>query len=141
MIDVRNPANTRMLYITAESSKPMEAMAIANEFASVAQKYISDTMETDEPSMMSQALLPQSPVRPRRFMNVCIGFVGGGFIAMFIIAIKYMVDDRIRTVEDIQRYSGLETFAVVPKNDRLSSGINGDADDKMLKPVRKRGKV
>ena len=77
MISISNPSNTRILHITARSVDPHLAAAVANEYASVAKKYISETMLTDEPSVLSQALVPTSPVSPNKMMNIILGFAIG----------------------------------------------------------------
>lgn len=114
MLRVGNPTDTRILTITITSPDPAEATAIANEYANVARLFISETMETEEPNILSVALEPKSPASPNKSLNIILGFMIGALLAVAVFVMKYIMDDRIHTVEDIERYTGLATLAVVP---------------------------
>jgi capsular polysaccharide biosynthesis protein len=121
MIRVTNPANTRILEITAKSPSADEATNLANEYARVAQKYISDTMRADEPSIMSVALKPVQPSSPSLVRNVLLGFVLGALLSFGIVLIRFMLDDRIKTADDILKYASLPTLAVVPIQKKIAA--------------------
>lgn len=127
MISVSNPSDTRILAISITSDDAAEAKAMANEYASVASRYISETMATDQPSILSQALQPTNPVSPRKMLNTALGFILGALVMIAIITVKFILDDKIRTDDDIRKYTGLATLAVVP--------TNGDFKE----PVRSKG--
>ena len=118
MISITNPSDTRILEITITNDDPAEAAAMANEYAAVASRYISDTMVTDEPTVLSQALQPTEPVSPRKVFNTALGFLLGALVMCAIITVQFILDDKIKTAEDIRKYTGMATLAVVP--------INGD---------------
>jgi len=116
-LSVTNSSGTRMLDITFSSPSPAEAASVANEYAKVASNYIKETMSTDKPNIMSVALEPSNPVSPNRVRNVALGFVLGGLLAMAIVVFRFLMDDKIKTAEDIRQYAGLATLAVVPIED------------------------
>lgn len=114
-LSVTNTSNTRMLDITVTSANPEEAAAIANEYAKVASDFIAETMSTDKPNIVSVALVPSNPVSPSMVRNVAIGFLAGAVLAAAIVTIRMLLDDKIKTAEDIRRYTGLVNLAIVPK--------------------------
>ena len=114
MLTITNDTDTRMLDITISSSNPEETAAIANEYAKVASQYIAETMVTDKPSIMSVALVPENPVSPNKTRNIMLGFILGAFLACGYVTIGLLFDDKYKTAEDIRRYTGLTTLAVVP---------------------------
>ena len=118
MISISNPDNTRMLNITARSSNPQEAADVANEFANVVSNYIADTMKTDKPSIMSVALVPTNPDRQRGINPMILGALVGFLIAAAWITIRMLTDDKIKTAEDVMKYTGLTNLAVVPVDHR-----------------------
>lgn len=130
MITISNPNNTRILNITASNSNPQLAASLANEFASVASRYISETMKTDEPSLLSEALVPSKPVTPRKTLNTILGFLVGALLMIAIITVQFIMDDKVKTAEDIRRYADLPTLALVP--------INGSADNRGSKSKNRR---
>lgn len=116
-LSISNPSNTRILYITASSSSPAEATMIANEYAEVARQYISETMSTEIPNLLSVALEPITPVSPQKTRNVLLGLVLGAVVAAGIIVVLFIMDDKIKTSDDIMKYTGIPTLAVVPLMD------------------------
>ncbi|MDO5300536.1 MAG: Wzz/FepE/Etk N-terminal domain-containing protein [Clostridia bacterium] len=117
MLSVVNDSDTRMLDITFTSPSAEEAAAVANEYAKVASQYIADTMSTDKPNMMSVALVPTNPVSPNKTKNIMLGFMLGAVLTCGIITIQMLMDDKYKTAEDIRKYTGLATLAVVPVED------------------------
>lgn len=114
MLSVTNPSNTRILNITVSSGDPLEATQIANSYAAVAKKYISATMATEEPNVLSDALPPVSPVSPNKTRNIVMGFILGVMLGVGVITIQFILDDKIKTSEDILRYASLATLSIVP---------------------------
>ena len=121
MLSVVNASDTRMLDITITSPSPTEAAAIANEYAEVVSQYIADTMATDKPSIMSVALAPTNPVSPNKTRNIMMGFLLGGILAAGIITVRMLINDTYKSAEDIRRYTGLVTLAVIPVEEQEGS--------------------
>lgn len=114
MLEVENPKDTRILTITVKSPDPKEAAAIANEYANVAIKFIAGTMATEEPNVMSVALVPTAPASPSITRNSLLGFIAGLALGLISVTIRFMKDDKIKTSEDVMRYTGMAVLAVVP---------------------------
>lgn len=114
MLSVTNVTDTRMIDITVKSSDPEEAAAIANEYAKVASDFIAETMATDAPNIMSVALVPANPVSPNKTRNVILGFLLGGVLACGCVTVVFLLDDKYKSAEDIRKYTGMVTLAVVP---------------------------
>ena len=116
-LSVTNTTSTRMIDISFTSPDPQEAADVANEYAKVTSSFIAETMSTDKPNIMSVALKPSNPVSPSMTKNVSIGFLAGAFLAAGIVFVQMLLDDKIKTAEDIRRYTGLVNLAIVPKED------------------------
>ena len=114
LLSVKNDAGTRMLDITFTSPSAEEAAAVANEYAKVGSEYIMDTMSTDKPNIMSVALVPANPVSPNKTKNILLGFMLGMVLACGYVTVQMSLDDKYKTAEDIRRYTGLPTLAVIP---------------------------
>lgn len=115
MVSVKNSSDTRMLDIAVSSPSPVEAASIANEYAAVAQKYISDLMATNEPNIVSRALAPANPVSPHKVQSVIIGFILGFLLGAGVVTIRFLADDRIKTADDIRNYLALTNLAAIPQ--------------------------
>lgn len=113
MLTITNPASTRILNITVTSADPQEAADIANAYASVSSDYIAEKMATDKPNVLSMALKPTLPVSPNKTQNIMLGFILGAFIVIGFVVIRFITDDKLKTAEDIRKYTGLATLAMI----------------------------
>lgn len=125
MLTITNDSDTRMLDITVTSPNAEETAAVANEYAKVASQYIADTMSTDKPNIMSVALVPSNPVSPNKTRNIMLGFLLGAFIAGGYVTAAFLMDDKYKTAEDIRKYTGLTTLAIVPIEQTESKKSSG----------------
>lgn len=114
MIEISNPSDTRILYISVTSADPVEAQTLANEYAKVAREFITEKMETREPSMFEEALLPYEPDSPSLTKNTFIGLFLGLVASCGFFVVQFLLDDRIRTSDDIERLTGLITLGMMP---------------------------
>ena len=114
MVSINNPADTRCLNITCHSNDMQEASDLANEFATVAKRQISDIMDTDEPALYENAISNEDPVKPEKLKNMIIGFLLGFIIACGVIIVRYLLNDSLKSEEDIEKFLGLNTLASIP---------------------------
>lgn len=120
LITVTNPEDTRVLYITARHPDAQTAADIANAYAVAAKKFIVQTMNTDEPSTFSIALVPSVSSGNGVTSYVIRGILLGTVLAGGILVLIFLLDSRPKSPEDIMRYANIPTLAVVPANPNLS---------------------
>lgn len=116
-VSISNPTDTRILKITVTDPVPETAQKIANELASVTVEQMAKVMKTDEPSVAEEAQLPKEPVSPSLKKNVMLGAFAGLVIAAGIIIVLYLLNDKIHTEEDIEKYLNITTLGVIPARD------------------------
>ena len=141
MLSVTNTSDTRMLDITVTNPDPEEAAAIANEYADVGAKYISEKMKTDEPTLMSSARVPENPFSPNKAKNILLGFVVGFVLACAVVVVRILLDDTYKTAEDIRKYAGLVVLASVPMAENAQpkeKNVLKRKTQRFMKDVRRR---
>lgn len=114
MLSISNPSGTRILHITITSTNPEEAALIANEYFEVASQYVADVMITDKPTMLSSAQVPTAPVSPSMAKNVVLGALVGFVLACGYLVVKFLLDDKVKSADDITKLTGLPILAEVP---------------------------
>ena len=127
MLTVSNPSDTRLIKITITSEDPELAASLANAYANVGSSYIAESMSTDKPNIMSTARVPQRPISPVLSKNCAIGLLLGAFLMAGIVTVQTLLDDKIKTQDDIRKYVNLTTLAVIPIDDakgKVPSGSN-----------------
>ena len=135
-LSISNPASTHVIYVSYKSPDPAEAKLVADTYAQVAREFIAAKMDMREPNIFEEARLPDRPISPQKTRDVVIGFLLGGLLAVAIITILFLGDDRIRTTEDIQKVGNLPTLGMIPVQD-LSGKQTADKQDSKTRRGRK----
>lgn len=113
-LSVTNPEDTRIINITIEGHDPQQITEIANEFAAVSRARISEVMKTDKPQIWEKATVPEKPIRPSKRKNVMMGFLAGGVLAGLAVVILFLLNDTIKSQDEIEKYLELNLLAVIP---------------------------
>ena len=113
-ITVNNPTDTRILEITATDPDPKMARDISNAMAKATVERISEVMDTEKPNIVEDAVTPTIPSSPSLIKNTAIGALLGALLAIAVIVIRHLMDDTIKTEEDVKKYLELNVLAAVP---------------------------
>lgn len=121
-VNVSSPADTRIVAITVTDTDPATAMKIANAIRESASKHIRNVMDIDAVNVAEMANMPTQKAGPSLVKWTLIGGVLGCVLICSIILISYLLDDTIKTSEDIERYLGLSTLASIPIIESATEG-------------------
>ena len=135
-ITVNNPTNTRFLEITVNSHDAYLSKKIVDELADVSSARMAEVMETQAPNIMDYGQIPNSPSSPSLIKNSIIGAMIGFIIMCGIIVVMYLLNDTIRTTEDIERYLGLNTLGLIPLEEGVSKRRTHGKDSTVKKRFR-----
>lgn len=119
LITVTNPEDTRILYISAVYPDAKMAADIANAYAKAAKEFIINIMRGEEPSDFSIALEPSIARTVSKSRNMIMGFLLGSVLAVGVLTLVFVLDDRPRTPEQISECAGLPTLAVLPSSKEM----------------------
>ena len=133
-------SDTRMIIITVTDEDPQRAQSIADIIFDIASERIVDVIKLDNLAVtrVDDANLPTTPSSPNVTRNTLIGAVAGIFISLVILVILYMLDDTIKTDEDILRYLGYTTLASIPEMDEEDSKKDRKKSKKSSKNTKKK---
>lgn len=140
MIDVNTPTNTRVLEITVSSHDQKQAKEIADKVAEVSADSIGEIMQTEKVTRIDAAQLPEKPVSPNVMKNGIIAGLLGVIIAMAVVIIRFIMNDRINTSEDVEKYLGISTLALIPMSDELDDSKDSPASRKKGNKGKKNSK-
>ncbi len=113
-VSVHTPTDTRIVSITVTDTEPQQAMKIADCIREVAGEHIQNVMDIDAVNVVEEANLPTEKAGPSVAKWTLIGGIIGVFLVCVIVLIHYLLDDTIKTSEDVERYLGLSTLALIP---------------------------
>lgn len=113
-ITIENPADTRILKISVENPDPVMAKDIADAMADATADRVAEVMSTDKPNVVEDAVVAKHPSSPNFMKNVALGGLLAAMAAVAIIIVMLLLDDTIKTEEDVRKYLDMNTLAVIP---------------------------
>lgn len=113
-ITLDNPTDTRILNVSVAYPDAEKAKAIVDELANVASSYIGDKMEVIPPKIIEDGEIPTVQTSPSMSKNTMLGLLAGLILSAGIVVVITIMNDSIKTEDDIEKYLGISTLAVVP---------------------------
>ncbi|MBR1781036.1 MAG: polysaccharide export protein [Oscillospiraceae bacterium] len=129
-INISNPSNSRILSIAVTDPDPVLAANLSNTLADELRARIAEVMNTDEPSTVEKAVIPKRPVSPSVRKNAAIGGLALFLIAAAIIVVRHLLDDTIKTEDDVEKYLNQIVLAVIPVDRSIRKSGRSDHSKK-----------
>lgn len=123
-IDVSVPDSTRVLQISVTHTDPELAAQIANAVREVASTEIQRIMDADAVNLVYAAKIPLQPSSPGTMRYTLIAAILGLLAAIAVLGVLFVLDDAIRTEEDVERYLGIGTLGVIPVSEGLNAQVH-----------------
>lgn len=114
MISVTNKEDTRCLLITATSEDPELACSVANAVTEATASQMASIMKSDPPTTVERAEVESTPVDNGLTKNAAVGAVIGFLIVAILFVVPFLLNDKIKTVEDVERYLETGVLGVIP---------------------------
>ncbi len=113
-VKIANPTETRILEVTVESDSPYKAKKIVDEICTVGTIKITEAMGFEQVRFFERGILNRAPCNQASILlYMIIGFVVM-VLTYSVFLISYILDDKIRTDEDIKNYLGLSILGDIP---------------------------
>lgn len=121
-ITTNNPTSTRILEVTVQMESPQLSKQIADRVCELGQTAISDAMGFNQVNFFEKGTLTRTPCNNINYLvNLIIG-VGVAAAAYIFFLLAYLLDDRIRTAEDIEQCLGLTVLGEIVNTDENQKG-------------------
>lgn len=124
MVTVTNNAGTRLLTIAAQHPDPVIARDVAAAVAEATAIRMADIMKTDPPTTVEWAEISPKPMDNGLKRNVMVGALVGFLITAAAYGIPLLLDDAIRSVEDVERHLGTTVIGIIPTDKRVTKQKN-----------------
>ena len=118
-VTVANTSNTRIITITVKDPNPANAQIIANSIRDAAAIHIKDVTDVEAVNVADEANLPEKPCEPSIPKWTLIAAMIGIILSASIIIMQYLLDDTIKSSEDIEKYLELSTLGLIPNFDTV----------------------
>lgn len=116
-ITIDNPKDTRILSISVQDPDPEMAKKIVDEIANTSSEYIGDIMEMVPPKLIESGEVALQKTSPSNGKNALLGAAVGFCLVCGLIVLQVLMNDTVRTEDDVERYLGLTVLAMVPERE------------------------
>lgn len=107
--------NTRILSISFVSGSPEEGRLVVAAYAKAAIAFISAKMGAEKPpTVFETPYASDIPTAPSMLKNVALAMMVGIAVMVLVFAGQFVIDDRIRTAEQLENRLGLPTLGMMP---------------------------
>lgn len=123
MITVQTLTDTRVIQISVTDRLPYRAQDIADAVRVAASERIYEVMQIEAVNVVDTASLPEGPSSPNTMKNTVIGGAIGFVLAAAIYILIFLLDDTIKTPDDVEKYLGLSVLASIPYDEEADTVV------------------
>lgn len=113
-VSTSNPDDTRILEVTVESNSPERAKQIVDTLCKIGQEKITEAMGFQQVNLYEYGTLDPEPCNTTGLTTYLLVGIIAAVLAYSLFLVIFLLDDRIRTEEDIERYLGLSVLGDIP---------------------------
>ena len=124
-VSTRNPDNTRILEVTVRAESPELAKQIVDKICELGKESITKAMGFEQVNLFEYGRLEKLPCNKMSILVYAIVAVAAAVLTYSVYMVLYLLDDGVRTSEDIERYLGISVLGEIP--DAKESVKNGNA--------------
>ncbi len=141
MISVETETDTRVLNISVKNEDPRVAKQIADAVREAVGIQITEIMDAEAVNTVQEGNLATSPSSPSVMKNVLIGGILGLIISIGIFVLIFVLDDTVKTPDDVEQYLGLNVLTSIPlqagAEKNKSKKVRGKTAKKLMKNMKK----
>jgi len=126
-ISISVSENTRVVDIHVTDGDPERAAAIANAIREISAQQVPGIMGVDAVNTVYPAEVPKSPSGRTAFQMVILYAAVGLLLSVAAFVVIFVVDDTLRTEEDVEKRLGLNVLGVIPLSQELSTSFDRTA--------------
>lgn len=114
-ITVSNQTDTEIVTVTATTGDPKLSKDIANGTVNTFIKTMQKNLNVCNIEIVDKAKLSYVPSGPSIKKNTMMAILVGGVIGVGYAVLKFLLDNRLRTKEEAEKYLGIPVFAEFPE--------------------------
>jgi capsular polysaccharide biosynthesis protein len=124
-LDIEQVESSTFIQLTYTDTDPQRAQRVVNTVGEVSSERIAQISAAASPitaAVWEAAIVPNTPVRPDPVRNGVLAAGLGLMLGIGLVFLMEYLDDTWRSPEEVERVSGVPTFATVPEFDLAKNG-------------------
>ena len=124
IINRQNGTTTTLsdLQVTVTDTDPKRAKEIVDAIADVSAKQITSVMQIEGVNVIEYGRVANAPSSPNVKKNTMLGAIAGIVIAIAVLVVNFILDDRIKTSDDVEKYLGITNLSLIPLTEEEYNG-------------------
>lgn len=115
-LTVTPQADTQILELKYTSKDKEEAQKVLNIIADTFIEESQSKYPTDNIKVLDKAKVPESPIKPKKALNVAIAFFIGLMASIGMVFLLEYMDGTIKNEDDVEKYLKLPIIGLIPKD-------------------------
>ena len=137
-VNVQTPADTRIVTITVTNHDPALAQKLADDIRKRSGELIIDTMQIDAVNTYEKANYPDRKSAPSCGRWAVVAALIGALAVSAVVIARYLLDDTIKTSDDVEKYLGLSNLALIPFDESVMTEDEDSSKGLWYKKFRKK---
>lgn len=121
-ISTSNPEGTRVLEVIVKSDTPEHARELVNCVCQVGAEAITDAMGFQQVNLYEYGTLDRKPCNQTSYKTYALVGIGAALLTYAVYVLVFLLNDRIRTEEDVQVFLGLSVLGEIPNANEKGHG-------------------
>ena len=114
MISIENSGEDRILTLSVRTTDPEMSAELANKVAAHACAYFNMEYNQDLSRVVDTAEVPNEICNPVSKLLVALVALLAGIIVYVIYFVRNLLDDKINSAEDVEKYLGMSLLGMIP---------------------------
>ena len=115
VVTVSNESNTEIITISATTTDPKLSKDIANDTVSTFIRTMQKNLNVSNIEIVDKAKLSYVPSGPNVKKNTLMAALAGLVVGVGYAVLKFLLDNRLRTKEEAEKYLGIPVFCEIPE--------------------------
>lgn len=119
-ITIEAEGTTQVMHISVLNSDRDTALKIAQKIVELAPSAIMNATDSGSVKTVDEPWSDPNPVSPNKAQNAAVAAVLGFVVSIAIIALRETLNNKFKSVEDLQKVLDLPVLGVIPLEDAVS---------------------
>lgn len=124
-VTTHNPEDTRILEVTVEAESAQQAKQIVDSVCTIGAEHINRAMGFDQVNLFELGVPESEPCNRVGLVALFLLGVAAAIVTYGVFLVIYLLDDSIRSEEDVMRYLGLSVLGDIPDANSEDTGSYG----------------
>ena len=116
-LTIASNSNSCTMTVACTTSNATLSAIIANAIADSFEDYLADVLETDhvKAKVLNTAKVSEEPYNNKTSRNIILGAFIGIFLSCGALFLAFILDDKIKSPEDVEKYLGISVLGSIPE--------------------------